>query len=75
MEKQKRVFRTELIWIKPSEQLQQLCHVSKNLYNEANYLVRQAYFNQKKWFKTYQFQEELASSTNYQQLPIHTAKK
>ena len=69
------VFRTERIWLKPTEQLRQLCHVSKNLYNEANYLVRQAYFNQNKWVKTYQFREELANSSNFQQLPIPTAKK
>jgi putative transposase len=49
--------------------------VSKNLYNEANYLVRQAYFNQKKLYQTYQFREELANSSNFQQLPLDTAKK
>ncbi len=49
--------------------------MSKNLYNEANYLVRQAYFNQKKWLQTYQFREELANSSNFQQLPTNTAKK
>ena len=75
MIKQKRVFRTERIWFKPTEQLRQLCHISKNLYNEANYRVRQAFFNQKKWLQTYQFQEELANSSNFQLLPINTAKK
>lgn len=75
MRKQMRVFRTERIWLKSKEQLRQLCHMSKNLYNEANYLVRQAYFNQKEWIQIYQFREELANSSNFQQLPIHTAKK
>ncbi len=70
-----RVFRTERIWLKSSEQLRQLCHISKNLYNEANYLVRQTYFNQKERIQIYQFREELANSSNFQQLPVHTAKK
>ena len=49
--------------------------MSKNLYNKANYLVRQAYFNQKKWLQTCKFQQELSSSPDFQQLPIHSAKK
>ena len=49
--------------------------MSKNLYNEANYLVRQAYFNQKKWLQTCKFQQELSGSPNFQQLPLSTARK
>lgn len=36
--------RTEQIWVKEPE-LGKLCHISKNLYNEANYIVRQNFFN------------------------------
>ncbi len=75
MNKQERVFRTERIWLKSTKQLRQLCHISKNLYNEANYLVRQAYFKQKKGYQTYQFRDKLTNSSNYQQLPDNTAKK
>ena len=75
MTNQTRVFRTERIWLKSTEQLRQLCHISKNLYNEANYLVRQAYFNQKKWLQTCKFQQELSNSPNFQQLPLSTARK
>jgi len=45
------------------------------LYNEANYLVRQAYFEQKKWLKTCHFRQELYKSPNFQQLPLSTAQK
>jgi len=45
------------------------------LYNEANYLVRQAYFNQKKWLQTHRFRPELYNSPNFQQLPLSSAQK
>jgi putative transposase len=70
-----RVFRTERIWLKPTSQLRHLCHVSKNLYNETNYLVRQAFFNEKKWIRSYQLLKELQSSPNFQELPFFTAQK
>jgi IS605 OrfB family transposase len=70
-----RVFRTEQIWLKQTEHLRKLCHISKNLFNEANYLVRQAFFNEKKWIRLSQLHLELLSSVNFQQLPIPTARK
>jgi IS605 OrfB family transposase len=38
-------------------------------------LVRQAYFDQKKWLQTSQFWQELYDSPNFQQFPLQTAKK
>lgn len=35
--------RTEQIWVKHNEALSRLCHISKNLYNEANYIIRQEF--------------------------------
>ncbi len=35
--------RTEQIWIRPNEIVSGYCHISKNLYNEANYIVRQEF--------------------------------
>ena len=35
---------SEQIQLKRSEELSNLCHLAKNLYNKANYLVRHRYF-------------------------------
>ncbi|MFW9905570.1 MAG: hypothetical protein ACFFFH_14605 [Candidatus Thorarchaeota archaeon] len=75
MTEQTRVFRTERIWLKQTVQLRKLCHISKNLFNEANYLVRQVFFNGKKWIRLSQLHQELSSSANFQQLPAPTARK
>ena len=39
----KEVVRTEQIWIESIDILSELCHISKNLWNEANYVVRQLF--------------------------------
>ncbi len=39
----KEIVRTEQIWIEPIDILPELCHTSKNLWNEANYIVRQLF--------------------------------
>ncbi|MHA2223637.1 MAG: zinc ribbon domain-containing protein [Candidatus Hodarchaeales archaeon] len=70
-----RVIRTERIWLKPTTQLRHLCHISKNLFNEVNYLVRQAFFTEKKWIQSSQLKRELLVSPNFQQLPVPTAQK
>ena len=45
------ITRTEQIWIKSQKTLSWLCHLSKNLYNEGNYLIRQEFFNNGKWIR------------------------
>lgn len=39
----KEIIRTEQIWIESDGILPELCHISKNLWNEANYVVRQLF--------------------------------
>lgn len=39
----KEITRTEQIWIESIDILNELCHISKNLWNEANYIVRQLF--------------------------------
>lgn len=70
-----KVIRTERIWLKSTKKLKHLCHISKTLFNEANYLVRQAFFTEKKWIQLSQFQQEPSTSRNFQQLPVPTAQK
>jgi putative transposase len=38
------LIRTEQIWLEPNDNLSELCHYSKNLWNEANYQIRQKFF-------------------------------
>jgi putative transposase len=34
-----------------NEQISQFCQISKNLYNQGNYLIRQEFINNKKWLR------------------------
>ena len=36
--------RTERTWIEAPAEVQQACHYANNLYNEANFRVRQEFF-------------------------------
>lgn len=67
--------RTEQIWIKPHKTLAWLCHLSKNLYNESNYLIRQELFNNKKWIRYNALYHQIKTSENYQQLPAKSAQQ
>jgi putative transposase len=60
--------RTEQIWLKPNKNLSWLCHLSKNLYNEGNYLIRQEFFNNSKW-------THYNSLYHYRELPAQTAQQ
>ena len=44
-----RVKRTEQIWLPPDETLSRLCHIAKNLWNEANYYIKQRLREEGKW--------------------------
>ena len=45
--------------------LKELTHISKNLYNQALYLVRQEFFNNSKYKNYYDINKELHNSDNY----------
>jgi putative transposase len=70
-----RVKRTEQIWIKPNEDISSLAHISKNLYNEANYLIRQEFFKTGRWIRYYDLNKKLKESENYRSLPAQTAQQ
>ena len=69
------VIRTEQIWIKGDENIQNLCHISKNLYNEANYIVRHEFFKTKRWIRYNELYKLLKESENYRALPAQTAQQ
>ena len=45
--------------------LRELCHVSKNLYNQALYEIRQEYFRSKKYLNYYEVYKRLQNTENY----------
>ena len=67
--------RTEQIRIKPDGNISSLCHLSKNLYNEANYLIRQEFFKTGRGIRYYELDKELKDSENYKSLPAQTAQQ
>ena len=52
-----------------------LCHIAKNLANQAIYNVRQYYFTQKKYLNYYQNWNILKHSENYRKLQTHIAEQ
>jgi len=69
------VKRTERIWLKPNDKIGRLCHLSKNLYNEANYIIRQELFLSGKWLRYNKLAGILKTSENYKELPAQTAQQ
>jgi len=70
-----KVKRTEQIWIKPDKQIGNLCHISKNLYNESNYIIRQEFINNHKYISYSSLYPEKRSSENAVQLPAQTVQQ
>ncbi|MEE9379128.1 MAG: transposase [Candidatus Lokiarchaeia archaeon] len=56
-------------------QLSYLCHLSKNLYNLANYYVRQEYFYLGNWLRYYDLWYMLKEKELYKKLPSQTAQQ
>ena len=67
--------RTEQIWIPQHKTLSWLCHLSKNLYNEGNYQIRQELFKHNKWIRYNALYHKIKTSKNYHQLPAQTAQQ
>ena len=70
-----KVKRTEQIWLKPSTGVSRLSHISKNLYNEGNYLIRQEFFSSGRWIRYYEIICQLKTSNNYKLLPAKTSQQ
>lgn len=69
------VIRTEQIALKEDKKIGSLCHVSKNLYNEANYIIRQNFIFKDKWIRYQELDKLLKESSNYRSLPTQTAQQ
>ena len=69
-----KVIRTEQIWLKPNDVISNLCHLSKNLWNQANYIVKNA--EEGKWVRYGDLNKILKEeSDNYKSLPIQTSQQ
>lgn len=60
---------TEQIQLKHTPQLSYLCHLSKNLYNLANFYVRQEFFYLGNWLRYYDLWHVLKEKDAYKDLP------
>jgi IS605 OrfB family transposase len=71
------VKRTEQIHLPDIDNLSHLCHLSKNLFNEANYIIRQELTQNGKWTRFNNLNEQLnkGGSDNYTLLPSQTANR
>ncbi len=67
--------RTEQIWLNFNRELSKLCHIAKNLYNEAVYIIRQEFIKTGKWITYSQLYYLLKNSENFKQLPAATAQQ
>jgi putative transposase len=74
-----KVNRTEQIYIGYNENISNLCHISKNLFNQSNYILRQQYMK-REMMSSYcdlvkQFSHrETDENNNFQKLPAQTAQ-
>lgn len=57
------------------DSLPYLCHLSKNLWNEANYIVRQEFFKTGKWIRYNTLAGTLKDSENFKSLGAQTAQQ
>lgn len=69
------VKRTEQIWLQPNDDIGKLCHLSKNLYNEGNYMIRQEFFDSGKWMRYNKLAFMLKTSRNYKEISAQTAQQ
>lgn len=74
-----KVTRTEQIWLSPNDDVSRLCHLSKNLFNEGNYIIKRELDENGKWTRYNNLDKILngagtAPSDNYKELPSGTAQ-
>ncbi|MFX1377010.1 MAG: RNA-guided endonuclease InsQ/TnpB family protein [Promethearchaeota archaeon] len=66
---------TEVIQVNYSTELSKLCHLAKNLYNLANWYVRQDFFNLNNLLSYYDLDFILKNKKAYQNLPSQTSQQ
>ncbi len=69
-----KVLRTEIMEVRRNKELSRLCHHSKNLYNRANYLVKEQLKKNNKLLFYNDLDRMLKGEQCYKLLPAHTAQ-
>ncbi|ADI75111.1 transposase, IS605 OrfB family (plasmid) [Methanohalobium evestigatum Z-7303] len=69
------VKRTETIYLNYDKNLSWLCHISKNLYNQANFIVKQSLNDEGGWVRYEELNKQLKGTENYSVLPTQTAQQ
>ncbi len=69
------LIRTEQIWMNQDDVISSLCHFSKNLWNEANYAVRQEFINNHFWIRYNTLAGTFKTSENFKSLNAQTAQQ
>lgn len=66
--------RTERM-VSKDKKLSHLCSLSKNLYNYANYIVRQEFIRNKRWIRYNELYKMIKKSKDHKALPAQTAQQ
>ncbi|MDO8124858.1 MAG: hypothetical protein Q6364_10830 [Candidatus Hermodarchaeota archaeon] len=66
---------TERIQLEKTSALSKLCHLAKNLYNLANYHIRQKFINEGHWIRYRNLYWLLKNTGAYRNLPAQTAQQ
>jgi putative transposase len=75
-----KVTRSDQIYIRNNETISMMCHYSKNLFNQTNYILRQQFMKGETMtgysdlVKQFQIPDENYENNNYQKLPAQTAQ-
>jgi transposase, IS605 OrfB family, central region len=72
--------RTEQVYIRGNDTISNMCHLSKNLYNQANYIVRQQFLHGERQtgynnlVTLFQVPAKEDENNNYQKMPAQTSQ-
>ena len=66
---------TERIQLEKTAVISKICHLAKNLYNLANYHIRQKLFNEGLWTRYHELYSLLKNTDAYRNLPAQTAQQ
>ncbi|MHA1348082.1 MAG: RNA-guided endonuclease TnpB family protein, partial [Candidatus Heimdallarchaeaceae archaeon] len=69
-----KVLRTEIMEVRRNKELSKLCHQTKNLYNRANFLIKEELKKNNKLLFYNDLDKFLKGEQSYKLLPAHTAQ-
>ena len=75
-----KVIRTEQVFIRGNGVISKMCHISKNLFNQTNYILRNQFFNHnrmssyKALAKEFAEPSDMEENNNFQKLPAQTVQ-